>query len=219
MIQYFENFAGEFLKEDIQREVLKSQTWLWQFRTETSGQYEAPDFAWIEDENTEDTPQLIHVVNDASKDMQIISPMIYKIADTVGYKIQLQRVKANLLWPNPSKKIENSYHRPHADHGRPNAKTLLYYVNDADGDTVIFNKRWTGEDPGKLEISYRVSPKAGSAVLFDSNIYHASSSPTTGIRSVINFIFWPFEVDPQDPDGLAPPIPLNIPVGKGFNRL
>jgi len=219
MIQYIENFASGFLQKDIQKEILSSPHWLWQYRTETSGQYDAPDFAWIEDENTKDTPQLIHVVDDGSKDMQIISPLIYKIAETVGYELQFQRIKANLLWPDAERKNLNSYHRPHADHGRIDAKSLIYYVNDSDGDTVIFKNRWTGEDPGTLEIAQRITPKAGSAVLFDSTLYHASSSPTTGVRSVLNFIFWPKQIDPLDPDGLAPPIPINIPIGKGFNRI
>ncbi len=218
MIHYFENFASDFLRKDIETEILKSPSWLWQYRTETSGQYEAPDFAWIEDENTEDCPQLIHIINMDSKDMTFISPLIYKISETVGYKLQFQRIKANLLWPNALRKNPNSYHRPHADHGRYDAKTLIYYVNDSDGDTVIFKNTWTGENPGILEIEQRITPKAGSAILFDSVRYHASSSPTQNIRSVINFIFWPMEeIDNQHPD--IPPIPLNIPVGKGFHNL
>jgi hypothetical protein len=218
MIQYFENFANSFLRDDIQSEILKSTSWLWQYRSETSGQYEAPDFAWIEDQHTEDSPQLIHVVKDDSPDMRIISPLVYNIAETVGYKLQFQRIKANLLWPNAARKNPNSYHRPHADHGRLDAKSLIYYVNDSDGDTVIFKNTWTGVDPGPLEVAQRISPKAGSAVLFDSTMYHASSSPTQGIRSVINFIFWPMVVDPNaHPD--IPPLPTDIPVGKGFHRL
>jgi hypothetical protein len=218
MIQYIENFASGFLQKDIQKEILSSTTWLWQYRSETAGQYPAPDFAWVEDENTEDTPQLIHIVDERSRDMQFVSPLVYNIIDTVGYEVQFQRIKANLLWANSGRKNPNSYHRPHADHGRPDALSLIYYVNDSDGDTVIFKNRWVGQDPGKLEVDQRITPKAGSALLFDSTLYHASSSPTNGVRSVLNFIFWPKQVDPADPDGLAPEIPINIPVGRGFNR-
>lgn len=217
MIQYFENFASDFLKKDIETEILKSTGWLWQYRTETAGYHDAPDYACIEDSNTEDSPQLIHIVNMDSKDMIILSPLIYKITETVGYKVQFQRIKANLLWPNAHRKNLDSYHRPHADHGRQDAKTLIYYVNDSDGDTVIFKNRWTGEDPGLLEIEQRITPKAGSAVLFDSVQYHTSSSPTTDVRSVINFIFWPMAETNQHPD--IPPIPINLPVGKGFHNL
>lgn len=217
MVKYFENFASSFLKKDIENEILKSPNWMWQYRSETSGQYEAPDYAWIEDENTEDSPQLIHIIHPESKDMLIVSPLIYKISEILGYRLQFQRIKVNLLWPNATRKNLNSYHRPHSDHGRPDAKTLIYYVNDSDGDTIIFKNTWTGQDPGKLEINQRISPKAGSAILFDSALYHASSSPTQNVRSVINFIFWPMDSTTEHPD--IPPIPTNVPVGKGFHNL
>ena len=55
---------------------------------------------------------------------------------------------------------------------------LLYYVNDADGDTCFF-------DGG--EIVRRVAPKRGRAVFFDGRIAHASSGPVeTRFRVVIN---------------------------------
>lgn len=217
MLQYIENFVTGSLKEDLEKTILTSPNWLWQYRSETSGAFPATDYAWIEDSNTEDSPQLIHVINESTKDMILMSPLIYKISDIVGYTVQLQRIKANLLWPNANRKNTNSYHRPHVDHGRPNAKTLIYYVNNSDGDTIIFKNKFTGDDPGPLEELQRITPKAGDAILFDSTMYHTSSSPTTGIRSVINFIFWPKEEE-ETPPG-SPPVPINIPIGKGFNRI
>jgi hypothetical protein len=218
MIQYIENFVSPFLLNDIKKEILESKTFLWQLRSETASQYNAPDFACLYDEKTKDSPQLIHIVEPESKDMSVISPLIYKIVETVGYEVQFQRVKINLLWPDITVKDKELYHVPHADHGRSDAKTLIYYINDADGDTVIFKNRWTGVDPGQLIVEKRIKPKAGSAVLFDSNMYHASSSPTTNIRSVINFIFWPKTIPDVTNDDL-PPLPTNIPIAKGFDKL
>lgn len=218
MIQYIENFVSPFLQNDVKKHILDSKTFLWQYRQETASQYNAPDFACIHDENTKDSPQFIHIVESDSKDMAVISPLIYKILDTVGYEVQFQRIKINFLYPDISVKGKDWYHVPHADHGRPDAKTLIYYVNDADGDTVIFKNRWAGVDPGQLIVEKRIRPKAGSAVLFDSNIYHASSSPTTNIRSVINFIFWPKTISDVTNEDL-PPLPTNIPIAKGFDKL
>ena len=83
--------------------------------------------------------------------------------------------------------------------------TAIYYVNDSDGDTLIFENDYTGEDPGPLRILKRVTPKAGTLIIFPSKLYHASSSPTKGKRSVINFIFWKApEVDPTNPFGPVP---------------
>ena len=58
----------------------------------------------------------------------------------------------------------------------------LYYVNDSDGDTILF------EDDKKTVIQ-QVTPKKGRIVFFDGNIYHTSSKPKNNIRSVINIDF------------------------------
>jgi len=56
---------------------------------------------------------------------------------------------------------------------------VLYYVNDADGDTVFFNE--------KNEIVKSVSPKRGRVVAFDGSIYHGGGIPKNGPRCAINF--------------------------------
>jgi hypothetical protein len=56
---------------------------------------------------------------------------------------------------------------------------VLYYVNDADGDTVFFNE--------KNEIIKSVSPKRGRVVAFDGSISHGGGIPKTGPRCAINF--------------------------------
>ncbi len=55
---------------------------------------------------------------------------------------------------------------------------VLYYVNDADGDTVFFNNN---------QIVKQVSPKRGRVVAFDGSIYHGGGIPKTGPRCAINF--------------------------------
>ena len=192
-MQYIDNFAGKFLKEEIENHVLYSELSKWNYRSATSASgeydYQANDFTWIEDYLTEDTMQFIRMIDFNSNELSIFSPLIHNIMQLVNSKIKVERIKVNLLLPT-IKKIDNSYHRPHIDHGNPEVKTLLYYINDSDGDTVFFDKTWTGADPGQLKIINRITPKAGSAVLFDSNQYHASSTPTVGVRSVLNVVFY-----------------------------
>ena len=61
-------------------------------------------------------------------------------------------------------------------------KTLLYYVNDSDGDTLFFDN--------DLNITKRVTPKKNRAILFDSNMLHAGANPIKNeTRIVINIIF------------------------------
>jgi hypothetical protein len=217
MITIIDDFVTGTLKKDIHDVVFASNNFLWQYKPNTSSTMYAPNFSFYDDEKTKDTMQLVHIVDNKNEDTKLISPLLYKISDLVGYKLHIVRIKFNMLLPEASRDI-NTYHRPHVDHGDLEAKTLIYYVNDCDGDTIIFDKTYTGEDPQKLEIVKRITPKAGSAVLFDSNKYHASSSPTQGPRSVINFIFLPVRDDGTDGDPNIPPIPTTYP-GKGFNIL
>lgn len=55
---------------------------------------------------------------------------------------------------------------------------VLYYVNDADGDTVFFHN-------GSIVKS--VSPKRGRVILFDGNLLHGGGIPQDGPRAVVNF--------------------------------
>lgn len=68
---------------------------------------------------------------------------------------------------------------------------MLYYVIDADGDTVIFDKT-TSEipkdsvHPTDLSVLKRITPKKGRIVMFDGSRYHATTVPVLGKRCVIN---------------------------------
>lgn len=58
----------------------------------------------------------------------------------------------------------------------------LYYVNDSEGDTILF------EDDKETEIT-RVTPKKGRIVFFEGSIYHCSTRPATKTRAILNFDF------------------------------
>lgn len=61
--------------------------------------------------------------------------------------------------------------------------TILYYVNDSDGDTYFFND---------TECIDRFSPIKGNALIYPANTYHAGSTPTATLnRSVLNMVFIP----------------------------
>lgn len=102
---------------------------------------------------------------------------------------KLLRVQVNLLYQNPSKTYTtDSWNAAHTDQNYPH-KVLLYYINDSDGDTFLFNEQF-GQEFDKFTIKERVTPKQGSAVLFDGQRFHASSNPITSFkRLAINFNF------------------------------
>jgi len=78
--------------------------------------------------------------------------------------------------PNPGPDLP-----PHHDQSSPHL-VCLYYINDSDGDTILF------EDDKKTEIQ-RVSPKKGRLVCFDGSIPHCGSTSKTNTRATLNFNF------------------------------
>jgi hypothetical protein len=98
---------------------------------------------------------------------------------------RLVRMKANLVMQDKNAAAD-AHHFPHQDLGTP-AETLLYYVNDADGDTFVFNEH---ELSGGLTRQHRISPRRNRAVLFNSDQMHAGSSPRYAkYRAVVNVLF------------------------------
>lgn len=128
--------------------------------------------------------------------LQFIAPLIASYENHFGKIKATQRIKSNLLVPQKGPALQ----RPHADDmeltsydstgyigGR---KTLLYYVNNSDGDTILYNERFEGKPVGELTISQKITPVKGRAVIFDSNQLHSACLPTDKrYRIIINCVF------------------------------
>jgi hypothetical protein len=89
--------------------------------------------------------------------------------------------------------LRKEYDNIHIDLMTPHT-VCLYYVNDSDGDTFIFDKtsldiqgRRDIFERTKFNVLKRVTPKKGRVVLFNGNRYHSSSGPTKDVRCIINF--------------------------------
>ena len=144
-----------------------------------------PKHPWtIYNKHTIDTPQLTHSACHNGETTSIhfdqLSEII-KYLDFENVNYHIYRIKSNLtLNLTDYKKI--NHHPIHVDNETEDYKSLLYYVNDSDGDTLFFDN--------DLNIIKRVSPKKNTAILFDSNILHAGSNPIkSSKRIVINTIF------------------------------
>ena len=109
---------------------------------------------------------------------EIIKPLLYQIKDTINCnKILRARFDMTLFNKN------NLMHEPHIDFENPHVASI-YYVNDTDGDTIIFNEK---ELNGKYTIKQRIEPKANRLVLFKGEFVHTGCSPSqTANRILIN---------------------------------
>lgn len=105
---------------------------------------------------------------------------VIKLLDFVDFReVELWRIKANLTTNIFGS--ENTIQPIHTDRTENNFVTLLYYVNDSDGDTFFFENG---------QIIKKIKPVKGNFVLFNSNLEHAGSYPVKyPYRSVINFVF------------------------------
>lgn len=72
-------------------------------------------------------------------------------------------------------------------------KSLLYYFEDSDGDTMFFKERYNKQkkvDKTNLTIHKRNKPVKGTSVYFNGDIFHAGNSPVNFTnRTVLNFDF------------------------------
>jgi hypothetical protein len=127
------------------------------------------------------------------REWQKLEPLFYALDDLMPFAVDVMRARAGMFMPTP----RGGAHIPHVDYYFPHY-TLLYYVNDSDGDTILYNEKVEtvnfGKDPeypDRFSILDRVSPKQGRAVLFNGLHYHSSSLPKVSENRIainVNFI-------------------------------
>ncbi len=143
--------------------------------------------------NVVDSAQLVHSLLIGS---EIRCPMFHFFLVVINHALisefgdknedfHVHRSKLNLitrdLLPNPSKEYHNPPHVDPTFGDKRHDVSMLYYVNNSDGDT------WFFKDKFGMEVERRISPKQGRVVIFDAHHYHASSPPKkSSARVVLN---------------------------------
>lgn len=140
------------------------------------------------DLNVRESFQFSHTFYDNGASMptyNLVQPLLDSIIKKAGVsRYTIVRVKANLTTQHQFG--NNHYQVPHVDTDPP-SRTFVYYVNDSDGDTILFNER-LGDKFDKFTVKERCSPKKGDVYSFDGSHYHAGQFPTDKYRMVINFV-------------------------------
>lgn len=126
----------------------------------------------------------------------LLVPLLFVACDKANLKFNgLIRIRLGMF---PETPVDVPYHNPHVDFYEPHI-VGLYYVNDSDGDTVIFKETFDhltveqsvrlANERGFTELA-RVSPKKGRMAFFDGKHYHASMHPLEhSQRIVVTFDF------------------------------
>jgi len=118
-------------------------------------------------------------------------PVVKKGCDKINFNIEkIERFIAGIHATIRDKQRHNTIHTnrdiPHL--------VMLYYVNDSDGDTILYDKTLKDipfeidypDDYCKLNITHRISPKKGRILFFDGSVYHSPSTPTKSMRCIIS---------------------------------
>lgn len=143
------------------------------------------------------SPAAVHYFRNQGQNQSEFFPMIAPLAhlgaSAVGYKFNdIAKCRSFLQYPLNPESIERKIDYLHIDLDRDHL-VVLYYVIDAEGDTLIVDKE--REDgvvrlDARVEdynIIQRVTPKQGRVVLFDGRYYHTAEQPSMSMRCIINF--------------------------------
>jgi hypothetical protein len=111
------------------------------------------------------------------------------ILDAIKFDgMRILRMKINMTFPYTGSS-NLSYGIPHVDlPDEVGYTTGIYYLTDADGDTIIFNEKHGHQV--RLSIQTKVNPKKGKLVLFEGNTLHAPMPTFSNkVRIVLNINF------------------------------
>lgn len=136
------------------------------------------------DENSLSHPPLsfVHILKSSTRSSEYLEnfTMVAQAACSVN-DLTLKDVIVARVFITVPYETNLEHYAPHVD--IPGKHTVvIYYVNDADGPTVFFDKA------GKIVKS--VEPKKGRVVIFDGEILHGGGIPKQGPRCLVNFDLW-----------------------------
>ena len=179
-----ENVIDKQYQDELE-DIMSSLVFPW-FLNKWVDEYHSFDF---KDDNISNSFQFSHVFYDNGASMptyNLVEPLLKKITEAHNIKhYTVVRVKANLTTSHSFS--NNCYQVPHVDTSPP-CRTFVYYVNDSDGDTILFNER-VGDKLLGFTKREECTPRKGRVFSFDGSHYHAGRFPVnTKYRIVINFV-------------------------------
>ena len=182
MIKVYDNVFSEKEITEIENTFTKMPWYLStadEYRTVSKNIYDQ-----YNDGNTIESVQLTDFIFSNGKPNSPVYPQAAFILEQFCIRKQIPiskliRIKANLQVQQ--QRQENQYNTMHVD-GYEAHLVLIYYVNDSDGHTIIFDS--------DKQIKERIVPKRGRCLLFSGNQLHSGQPPLTNkTRVVINYNF------------------------------
>ena len=146
--------------------------------------------------SVKDTTSFTHIFYAEGKSNSLlwnpVQPLVYFLESQGINFTKLIRARAGLLLPQPGFK-KGDCNIPHIDHSHieyNNFISILYYINDADGETFVFDQNNRDGVPTEVTIKEKYPHRGNSVLIFDGFQYHSSSNPITSKQRInINLTF------------------------------
>jgi len=123
---------------------------------------------------------------------QLINTSLSRLYEELNVKADYQLFRMRAFLQLPLATLSGSRRDAHhVDYPQKRHLSILYYVFDADGDTVIFENMYHPDNTripelNELKVKKKVAPKQGRVVIFDGYHWHTGTQPQKGMRCVIN---------------------------------
>jgi hypothetical protein len=172
--------------------IFSDSNFYWKYTNESVTEYtKFSGFDSIKTDYSINSFQYVHIVYNGGQESPVL-PNFISLLTAIPFTFKdLLKIKVNATTAAHNASTDTCG-IPHVDVTPPfdELMTAIYYINDSDGDTFIFNEVY-GEK--SLSIKQRIQPKRGRLVVFSGKLYHAGNYPTTDKRRLVaNINFLPY---------------------------
>jgi hypothetical protein len=178
MFKKLENWLPKTLVNEIDKVMSSDQIpWIYKATTVNPENVEELKYKFP---HINETHQFVHLLYDNGQAVsplwEIVRPLIHFFEYHTNQTVtDIGRIKANMLFQDST--VTTTHNTPHVDVYDDDWTSIVYYANQADGDTVMFDKDLREMD--------RSGFAQGHAVYFPSNIMHSSSNPKNAYRRIV----------------------------------
>ena len=198
----------DLIEEELQNQIEDSMfDCNWQFKMDNTYNYDASIMGmkyrkFLNPFEYDISPSIITNLQTNQKIFKLFNLIIEKTCNHIDFNLEkIGRCIAGIQGVQVIRK-QNKVCNIHVNQKTPHL-VLLYYVNDVDGETILYDKTINDiededmmylDERHKFNVVNKIIPKQGRILLFDGRTYHSASSPTTGMRCIITLdLFGKFE--------------------------
>tara|TARA_B100000131_G_scaffold213203_1_gene204965 strand:- start:716 stop:1276 length:561 start_codon:yes stop_codon:yes gene_type:complete len=119
--------------------------------------------------------------DDKGYDLGEMNKFIYDVSIAANANVALRSRMDMTTNRGESYKLE-----PHVDFEYPHI-TTIFYVNDSDGNTIIYNQKYNDRDKydQKLTVKEEIEPVANRLLIFDGLFIHTGHTPSKHNRRIL----------------------------------